>query len=447
MHRRPPRVSIALKTSVLYTVLFGAVIAAVVGVMTWALSSRISRYQKLERISSFAADRISHGGRNFDFESFSKINNVYLEIRSREGREGKTVTYGGQPKNGVRYDETVRRVEQRPGSEVVLRVVDLEKPGIFDSMTLSAFLAILVGMLAAAAFFGAKMMYRMMRPVKEMTRTAQKISASDLSQRIEPGRSHDELRELAETFNGMLSRIETAYNQQRQFVSDASHELRTPLSVISGYANILRRWGAGDKAVYSEAVEKIIEETNNMQQLVESLLFLARADRQTQPIHKEPFSAGGLMEEIAKETCTVDSEHTVETDISPGITLTADRALIKQAVRAVVENSTKFTPAGGKIRLSCFRAGGCVILSIEDDGEGIAEKDLPHIFDRFYKADTSRVRGGKSSSGLGLSIVKWIAEHHGGKIRVISRLGKGTRTEILLPGTLPALPEKAGENS
>ena len=436
-HRRPARFSIALKASVLYTLLFGVIVAAVVGAMTWSLSTRISRYRKLNGISAFAADRISHGSRDFDFESFAEANNVYLEIR---GRAGETAAYGEKPQAGARYDDTIRRVEHRPGRTVMLRVVDLEKVGLLGSMTPPAFFAVLAAMLAAAALFGAKMMHRMMRPVQEMTRTARKISASDLSRRIEPGRSHDELRELAETFNGMLDRIETAYDRQRQFVSDASHELRTPLSVISGYANLLRRWGGSDADVRVEAVGKILEETDNMQRLAERLLFLARADRQAQPVYMAPFSASRLMTEIAAETRTVDPGHALKTDFSPGITVTADRALIKQAVRAVVENSAKYTPPGGTIRLACFRADGWAVFAVADSGGGIAEKDLPHIFDRFYKADSSRARSGKSSSGLGLSIVKWIVDRHGGQIRVASGTGRGTRTEILLPETPPALP-------
>lgn len=343
-----------------------------------------------------------------------------------------SASYGTAPQPGVRYDETMRRVDRR-GSALFMRVVDKEDLGIAGNLTITGFFVFLVLMLAFAAFFGALLMRKMMRPVYDMTRTARSISASDLSMRIDTVHSHDELKELAETFNGMLDRIQKSYEQQNRFVSDASHELRTPLSVISGYANLLRRWGSDDKEVLNESVEKIIEEAENMQQLVERLLFLARADKQTQQVHLELFCVSDMMSEIAAETRMIDEGHEISEEIKADVMLTADPALMKQAVRAVVENSVKYTPAGGNILLCCRRTPEFVELTVADTGAGISEKDLPHIFDRFYKADESRTRGKKGSSGLGLSIVKWIVERHGGKIQVESKSGSGTTTKILLP--------------
>lgn len=434
---RPPRLSVAFKASLLYTLLFGVVVAAAVSVLTWQLSSGAEHYRKLERVSSFAADRLSHNDINFDFASLAESDHVYLEIT--DPKTGWFRSYGTVP-SGVRQGEdSVRRVELRGAGSVVLRVVDLDVSDVRGMLTLPAFLACLAALLISAAVFGALMMRRMMQPVRVMTLAAQKISASDLGRRIEPSRANDELRKLAETFNGMLDRIQNAYEEQKRFVSDASHELRTPLSVISGYANLLRRWGGNDAAVREEAVEKILEETENMQSLVERLLFLARADRQAQTIHPESFSASELMEEIAAETRTTDTSHTVQTQTRPEVSAAADRALLKEAVRAVVENSTKYTPPGGTISLACREENGAVLLSVEDTGIGIAPEDLPHIFERFYKADASRTRTGKSSSGLGLPIAKWIVERHGGSISVQSEPGRGTRTVISIPA-VPALP-------
>ncbi len=180
-------------------------------------------------------------------------------------------------------------------------------------------------------------------------------------------------------------------------------------------------------------MQKIIEETGNMQRLVESLLFLARADGQTQTVCPEHFCAGDMMREVAEETRLIDTEHAVEEKIEPGVMLTADPALMKQAVRAVVENSRKYTPAGGVITLSCRKEGSSVLLGVEDTGGGISEKDLPHVFDRFYKADAARTRETCSSSGLGLSIVKWIVERCGGEIDVRSKPGEGTRMTFRMP--------------
>jgi two-component system sensor histidine kinase ArlS len=430
---RTIRFSIAFKTSVLYTLLFGVALAVAVGVLTWGLAARTARIQRLNRASTQLMARVALGPRGgFDFDTFARANNLYIEI-SREGG-GLPEHYGDRPQPGVRYDEIRRHAgEGTPGHGAFLRIVDLETISPIESMTIPEFLLAFVGLLALVAVAGAFLMRRMMRPVYDMTHTARSISATDLSRRIEPVRSHDELSELAGTFNEMLDRIQTAYEQQKRFVSDASHELRTPLSVISGYANLLRRWGGEDRAVRSEAVDKIIEESGNMQHLVENLLFLARADGQTQTFHPELFCAGDMMHEVAQETKLIDREHSITEEIEPDVMLTADPALMKQAVRAVVENSCKYTPAGGTVKLSCRKEGGVVLLAVEDNGAGIAEKDLPHIFDRFYKADTARTRGTRSSSGLGLSIVKWIIERSGGTIVVRSSRGEGTCVTFHFP--------------
>ena len=429
---RTVRFSIAFKSSVIYTLLFGIALAAAVGVLTWGLAARMARDRRLENVSRMLETRAARDiGNQFDYDSFARANNLYIEIE-RAG-DGPSVSYGEQPKPGARNDEVWKHVNLGPGQMMALHIVDLETISPVERMTVPGFLLSLAVLLVAAAVAGAFLMRRMMRPVFDMTRTARSITASDLGRRIETVQSHDELQELAGTFNEMLDRIQTAYEQQKRFVSDASHELRTPLSVISGYANLLRRWGGDDKAVRGESVEKIIEETDNMQRLVESLLFLARADGQTQTVRPEEFCAGDMMSEVAEETRLIDTEHAVEEKMEPGVMLTADPALMKQAVRAVVENSRKYTPAGGVITLSCRKEDGSVLLAVEDTGEGISEKDLPHVFDRLYKADAARTRGTCSSSGLGLSIVKWIVERCGGEIDVQSKPGEGTRMTFRMP--------------
>lgn len=326
--------------------------------------------------------------------------------------------------------QTVRMINT-PHRHLAVRVVDQESEGL-AGISVGWYVAILALLTVLTALFGAMRTRKMLRPVAVMTRTARSISANDLSLRIDAVESHDELRELAETFNGMLDRLQEAYEKQNRFVSDASHELRTPLSVISGYANLLRRWGSNDRAVLNESVQKIIEETDNMQQLVNRLLFLARADRKTQHVKFERVDLGAMMGEITEETKLIDRQHGISFEGDGNAAAMADGALMKQAVRAAVENSIKYTPAGGSITLFCRSGETAVELGVKDTGIGIEEKDLPHIFDRFYKADTARTRE-KGSSGLGLSIVKWIVDQHGGTISVESRPGAGTVFTIRLP--------------
>lgn len=464
--KQPLRFSIAFKTSVVYAVLFSVAIAVSAGALAWVLSAHNSRMNRLEQLHSFLAQSFLRGD-TMDYTLFAQSNNIYIELRDEDGT---LHTYGTKPQAGG-YSAEIRRpltdrqhspnMPRKPERPLtpdrngdppasngtsrlgagMLRIVDLSPVGLAKNTTVPWLVVMFALLLLLAAFLGARLIRRMMKPVEDMTRTARSISASDLSRRIEPVHSHDELRELADTFNGMLDRIQASYEQQKQFTSDASHELRTPLSVISGYANILRRWGGEDRSVREEAVAKILEETTNMQQLVERLLFLARADRQNQPVHPECFCVSDMMIAIAEETRMIDKIHTVEEKTEPGVMLTADPALMKQAVRAVVENSRKYTPEGGRISFSCRETGGKVVLGVTDTGIGISEKDLPHIFDRFYKADAARTRASKGSSGLGLSIVKWIVERSGGEIRVASTQGRGTSTEIIFTGELKALQE------
>lgn len=425
--------SITFKMTATYTLLFGLILAASVAVLTTAFTTYEFHIQNLDHIASFVMERVGRphppDGKQFDFDSFASANRVYIEIKDMDTGE---VTGYGENKSTGRLLEVVRNVDV-PRRRMMVKVVDQESQGLAGIST-GWYVAILAFLMLLTALFGAMKTRKMLRPVAAMTQTAQSISASDLSLRIDEVQSHDELRELAETFNGMLDRIQEAYEKQNRFVSDASHELRTPLSVISGYANLLRRWGSDDRAVLDESVQKIIEETDNMQQLVNRLLFLARADKKTQHVKFERFDLGALLSEITEETRLIDEQHSISSEIEDGVFLTADIALIKQAVRAVVENSIKYTPAGGSIKLFCRDGEQNAEFGVRDTGIGIAEKDLPHIFDRFYKADAARTRA-KGSSGLGLSIVKWIIDRHKGTITVESRPGSGAEFTICLPKT------------
>jgi two-component system, OmpR family, sensor histidine kinase ArlS len=344
---------------------------------------------------------------------------------------GTTLSYGDPSLDIAEHMSAVRRINT-PARHMTIRVVSSENLG-FAGMSVGMFLLLMTLLLLCSAVIGGFLIRKMLRPVYDMTRTVRSITANDLSTRIDTVNSHDEFRELAETFNEMLDRIQDSYEKQNRFVSDASHELRTPLSVCKRlYANLLRRWGSKDPDVLAESVDKIIEETDNMQQLVERLLFLTRADRKTQNVHFEEVNLTEMMREIMEDTRMIDEEHIISEEIQDHVFLTADRALLKQAVRAMIDNSIKYTPPGGTISVSCRRLDDHAELKVSDTGIGIAQKDLPYIFDRFYKADAARTRG-KGSTGLGLSIAKWIVERHGGTIRVESQPGCGTTFTVCLP--------------
>jgi len=267
------------------------------------------------------------------------------------------------------------------------------------------------------------------RSLRSLAGTISSIDASRLDQRIRMDTGQKELDDLAAAINSMLNRIDEAYRLQVRFVSDASHELRTPISVIQGYASLLDRWGKDDPETLQEAISAIRSESDNMKDLVEQLLFLARGDNDTMTLYPETFDGVQLVEEVAQEARMVDPNHTFLTRESPPVMMEADRQLIKQALRILVDNSIKYTDQGGEIRIYAEKEGEKVRLTVQDTGIGIDPEKLPYIFDRFYRVEESRARA-TGGSGLGLSIMKWIVERHGGTIEVVSRKDFGTRTRL-----------------
>lgn len=280
---------------------------------------------------------------------------------------------------------------------------------------------------------GAATSKRLLKPVKVMTDTVQNISINQLgTTRLDVSGSKNELKDLARTFNSMLDRLQLAYEQQNQFVSDASHELRTPISVIQGYAGLLDRWGKSDSQVLEESITAIRTEAENMKDLVEKLLFLARGDKDTQKLEKEDFLINELIDEIIKETKLIDTTHEVGCSRNEAILVNADRTLLKEAIRVFVDNSVKYTPEGGRIQLECYRDKESAVVTVEDTGIGIPEKDLPKVFDRFFRADKSRTKE-TGGTGLGMAIAKWIILKHGGTIKVQSKVNAGTKINVTLP--------------
>ncbi|MDD4801573.1 MAG: HAMP domain-containing sensor histidine kinase [Syntrophomonas sp.] len=314
--------------------------------------------------------------------------------------------------------------------------IDVSQNLYYEKTYLAALLAsVCIGFLFAIIIIiiiGSRTSRRMLNPIDNMTRTARSIAVGDLNTRLVIVDSHDELKELALTFNDMLDRIQISFDKQNIFVSDASHELKTPISVIQGYANLLQRWGKEDNAVLQESISAIRSESEYMKELVEKLLFLASTDKNSQDLATSPFALNELINEILKESILIDSEHQFRSEINEVITLNGDRALIKQAFRIFLDNSRKYTPAGGTIAIDSCLKNKNALISINDEGIGISQEDLPYIFDRFYKADKSRNRA-VGGVGLGLSIAKWIIDQHHGNIVVESIKNKGTRIMVTLP--------------
>ena len=312
----------------------------------------------------------------------------------------------------------------------VVRDVTIEYSVLNKLLTILSISSIIGGLVALiVGFFITK---KSMKPVKKMSETARQISGSDLSQRLEVEDSDDELTELAQTFNSMLERLQKAFKRQEQFVSDASHELRTPISIIKGYINILDRWGKEDIEIREEAIDSIKTEIKSMNDLIESLLFLARGDLADIELSYESFYLNNIIEEVIEENKIIDESLNYIFSKQEKVKVYADKLLIKQLLRIFIENSRKYTPSDGEITIDFNEIEDKIKILIKDTGKGIPEKDIPHIFNRFYKVDKSR-SDEKGSSGLGLSIAMKIIELHKGDIEVESKLGEGTEIILTLP--------------
>lgn len=279
---------------------------------------------------------------------------------------------------------------------------------------------------------GAKSSRKILKPIESMTQTVENITINELNTRLDISGSQDELKDLARTFNNMLDRIQKSYEQQNQFVSDASHELRTPIAVIQGYTDLLDRWGKKDESILEESLTAIKEESENMKELVEKLLFLARGDKNTQKIEKKYFYLNKLIDEIVKETRIIDEDHNIQNPQNDEVEINADPRLIKECLRIFIDNCIKYTPKGGEIKIESIDKENKVQILIQDTGIGIPKEDLPYILNRFYRADKSRTKE-TGGTGLGLSIASWIIQKHSGTMTIESQVDVGTRVIINLP--------------
>ena len=241
-----------------------------------------------------------------------------------------------------------------------------------------------------------------------------------------------DLEGLETAVNDLLDRMQAAYSQQIQFVSDASHELRTPIAVLKGYADLLERWGKNDPQVRDESITAIRLEAERMSRLVEQLLFLARGDSGRTRFQSAPLDLAELAKEVWEEYRMIDPGHEWVLDAAQPVDCTADRDMLKQALRILTDNAAKYKPEGGKITLRAFANGkGKPCLSVQDAGMGIKTEDAPYVFDRFYRSDPARSRQ-SGGAGLGLAIADWIVTRHGGHMEVYSWEGIGSRFTIVL---------------
>lgn len=272
--------------------------------------------------------------------------------------------------------------------------------------------------------------------LRRLARKLERVDERTMAQRVAVTGGGKEISALGEAINAMLERIDRRYQAQVRFTSDASHELRTPISVIQGYADLLDRWGKDNPQIRQEAIDAIRQEAQAMAKLVEQLLFLVRGDNETQKVTFEDLDLTALVTAVAKETDLVDETHHVEAQVAEGVRCVADGGMIKECLRVLCDNALKYTPEGGSVTIGLRTQEGWAHISVTDTGVGISEEDLPHVFDRFYRAEESRSRS-TGGTGLGLSIAAWIAARHAGRIDVTSRPSLGSRFTLVFPLTPP----------
>jgi len=310
---------------------------------------------------------------------------------------------------------------------VRLDVIDQARMGLTNILAIIWLVSVLFTGNAAWLTLG-----QTLKPLEAITRTAEQINrADDLSRRLPyHGPEDDEIGSLVRTFNQTLERLEALFTSQQRLLADVSHELRTPLTVIKGNVDLMRRM----KSLDEESLMSIDQEAGRLTRLVGGLLLLAQAESGKLALSMKQVELDLLLTEVFQEmSILAGSRVRVHLNEIDQVYITGDRDRLKQVFINLVANAIQYTPQGGEVFLSLERIGEQARIICRDTGPGIPAEDLPHIFERFYRAEKSRTRGRTTGFGLGLSIANWIVERHGGRIEVDSKEGRGTTFAIWLP--------------
>jgi two-component system heavy metal sensor histidine kinase CusS len=353
------------------------------------------------------------------------------------GMKSGFVRWADRSRQPVRYFLVLEVAVDTPGAEsanlggaalgprgTVLRgVLDVSQ----DQHVLSAYRARLAGVIALAIVLSAGAGWLLARrglaPVRAISREIGRINAEKLHERIASEAWPSDLRVLASTFDDMLARLEQSFEQLTRFSSDLAHEFRSPINNLVAAASVtLAR--ARDPAEYQTTLEVVVEEGQRLSRMVSGMLFLARADNAGQHLRLERVALADEFRKLVDFHEIVADEQGVTLVAEGEGELTVDPVLLRRALSNLLTNALRYTPRGGTVRLSAARERDAVVIAVSDDGEGIAAEHLPFLFDRFYRADAAR--SSADSTGLGLAVVRSIAELHGGKADVVSTLGKGS---------------------
>ena len=459
------RLSLKIKLTLLYTFFMVLATCAVLAILL-SLSNReilAGAQSRLERRVQDSADDVTleDGGLRVDSDFYSVTQDVYLSLYTEDmyflyGRvpygfdvqpeiaDGRTRRIAEGNTDWYVYDMSFRLAEDYT---VYLRGITSVTDAEASFGVTIRFAVILFPLMAlVTAVIGYRFTRRTLLPVKQITRTVQKIRAdADLSRRIglkapegRERRNRDEIYGLAGTFDDMLEELEEVFQREKQFTSDVSHELRTPISVILAQCSECLE-DEGLTARQREQLLLIERKAKDMAGMISQLLFLSRADQGRQPLQKETVNVSELTLMTAEEQqLLADAEGRgvrISCDAGSDITACVDETLFIRLLVNLISNAVSYSRPNGKVTVSLSCADGELTGTVCDNGIGISEEDLPHIWERFYRADASRQPGGHS--GLGLSMVKWIAEAHGGSVEAESRLGEGSTFTFHMPAGEP----------
>lgn len=320
------------------------------------------------------------------------------------------------------------------GTVWVRGITLVSESGTMTKMLLMLTLIGLPFIVVIAAFGGYNITRKALAPVTRITKTVEEINeGQDLSRRIRLGEGKDEIHVLANTFDQMFARLETSFEKEKQFTSDASHELRTPAAVIIAQCEYALE-NAETLAEAKESIRVILSQTQKASGLISQLLMLTRMDKGNQKLDMERINLSELAEMVAEELqITAAEKHIgIRQQIEKEIYVNADQTMLMRMMMNLLTNAVVYGKEGGHIRLILKREGNIVCGSVEDDGVGIAKENLEKIWDRFYQANPSR-SAEHEGAGLGLAMVRWIVEAHGGSVFVKSTLGKGSVFGFRLP--------------
>lgn len=462
------RLSLKVKLTVLYTFFMLLVTCAALAIL-FSLSSRevlSSTQAKLEKRVQDSSDDIvlKDGALKLDSDFYSVTQDVYLSLYDEnmyflygkipygfdsqpEFADGRTRSITEGDTEWYVYDMSFRLAE---GYTVYIRgvtsVTDAEES---FRVTVRFALILLPALVIVTAFIGYRFIRRTLMPVKKITDTVREIRAdADLSRRIgiadarrdgkETGRG-DEIYTLARTFDEMLSELEDVFRREKQFTSDVSHELRTPVSVILAQCSAC----LADENICGkqrEQISMIERKARDMSNMISQLLFLSRADQGRQPLNREYLNLSELTQITVEEQRILAEEEgrgvSVESCIESDVYAWADETFYIRMLVNLISNAVAYSRENGHVTVSLklVGSGGTVCGCIKDDGIGISEEHLPHIWERFYRADTSRTENdGERHSGLGLSMVKWIVQAHGGCVKAVSSPGEGSEFTFFFP--------------